>query len=120
MPRSRSTSRSGPSAAVVIRRAERRDLPTLGRLGALLVRAHHAFDRARFLRPSANVEEGYAWFLGTQLEEPDVAVMVAEAPPETGVDAEVLGYVYAGLEPMSWKELRDAAGFIHDVVVTEA
>jgi ribosomal protein S18 acetylase RimI-like enzyme len=33
---------------------------------------------------------------------------------------EVVGYVYAGLEPLSWKELRDAAGFIHDVVVDEA
>jgi ribosomal protein S18 acetylase RimI-like enzyme len=130
MARSSSKSRSGsasgsaPSSAVVIRRAEERDLPTLGRLGALLVRAHHAFDRARFLRPSTNVEEGYAWFLGTQLEEPDVAVLVAEAPPEVAVDsevdAEILGYVYAGLEPMSWKELREAAGFIHDVVVTEA
>jgi len=141
MPRSRSrsgsTSSSSPSgstsgpasAAVVIRRAEERDLPTLGRLGALLVRAHHAFDGARFLRPSTNVEEGYAWFLGTQLEEPDVAVLVAEAPPpdatvdaevDSTVDSAILGYVYAGLEPMSWKELREAAGFIHDVVVTEA
>ena len=31
--------------------------------------------------------------------------------------AAIAGYVYAGLEPMSWKELRDAAGFIHDVAV---
>jgi ribosomal protein S18 acetylase RimI-like enzyme len=31
----------------------------------------------------------------------------------------VVGYVYAGLEPQSWKELRDAAGFVHDVVVEE-
>jgi ribosomal protein S18 acetylase RimI-like enzyme len=29
----------------------------------------------------------------------------------------VAGYVYAGLEPMSWKELRDEAGFIHDIAV---
>ena len=27
------------------------------------------------------------------------------------------GYVYAGLEPMSWKELRGEAGFVHDVAV---
>ena len=32
---------------------------------------------------------------------------------------EVVGYVYAALEPHSWKELRDAAGFIHDVAVAE-
>ena len=28
--------------------------------------------------------------------------------------------MFAGLEPLSWKELRDACGFIHDVVVDEA
>jgi len=31
-----------------------------------------------------------------------------------------VGYVYAGLEPQSWQELRDPAGFIHDVVVEPA
>jgi ribosomal protein S18 acetylase RimI-like enzyme len=30
---------------------------------------------------------------------------------------EVIGYVYAALEPVSWKELRDACGFIHDIAV---
>ena len=33
-------------------------------------------------------------------------------------DGVPVGYVYAGLEPQSWKELREAAGFVHDVVVT--
>lgn len=95
----------------VIRRATQADLPALGRLGALLMRAHYAFDRKRFM--AAGADEGYAWFLGTQLAEPDVAIFVAER------GGEVLGYVYAGLEPLSWKELRDAAGFIHDIVVDE-
>jgi len=45
-------------------------------------------------------------------------VLVAETPDASGAWA-VLGYVYAGLEPMSWKELREPAGFIHDVVVAE-
>jgi GNAT superfamily N-acetyltransferase len=27
--------------------------------------------------------------------------------------------VYVGLEPKSWKELRDAAGFVHDFAVVE-
>ena len=44
----------------------------------------------------------------------DVIIYVAER------DNEVIGYVYAGLEPISWKELRDACGFIHDVVVDES
>lgn len=95
-----------------IRPAQPRDLPTLGRLGAHLVRQHHAFDPARFMAPVDDIEGGYQWFLGTQLEEPDVVILVAE-------QAAVVGYVYAGLEPQSWKELRDPAGFIHDVVVEE-
>jgi ribosomal protein S18 acetylase RimI-like enzyme len=103
-----------PDPDLTIRRAEERDLPALGRLGAALVRGHHAFDPPRFMAPMPNVEEGYAWFLGSQLDEPDAVVYVAERA------GAVVGYVYAGIEPQSWKELRDAAGFVHDVVVEEA
>jgi ribosomal protein S18 acetylase RimI-like enzyme len=95
-----------------IRRADTPDLPALGQLGASLVRQHHGFDEARFMAPLPQLEQGYAWFLGTQLREEGVVIFVAEAAP-----GEVVGYVYAGIEPQSWKELRDAAGFIHDVVV---
>jgi ribosomal protein S18 acetylase RimI-like enzyme len=77
------------------------------------MRAHHVFDGKRFMAPGDDPEGGYAWFLGSQLRENDVAVFVAE------LDGEVLGYVYAGIEPQSWKELRDEAGFIHDVAVVE-
>jgi ribosomal protein S18 acetylase RimI-like enzyme len=80
----------------------------------MLLRAHHAFDPQRFMAPRANSEDGYAWFLGTQLDEAEAVVLVAER------DGAVVGYVYAGLEPLSWKELRDAAGFIHDVAVDDA
>ena len=45
-----------PDTPVTIRRAEKRDLPALGRLGAMLVRGHHAFDPARFLAPMPGVE----------------------------------------------------------------
>jgi len=101
------------SPDIVIRRASKTDLPVLGRLGALLVRAHYGFDPDRFMAPAPQIEEGYAWFLGTQLKDDDAAVFVAER------GGEVLGYVYAGIEPRSWKELREEAGFIHDVVVEE-
>jgi ribosomal protein S18 acetylase RimI-like enzyme len=97
----------------MIRRATRADLPALGRLGALLMRTHHTFDPRRFLPPGEHPEDGYAWFLETQLAEPDVVVFVAEQ------DREIVGYVYAGLEPLSWKELRGPAGFIHDIVLAE-
>ncbi len=99
------------NGSVLIRRAEPRDVSSLGRLGAALVRAHHAFDARRFLTPGPGLEEGYAHFLRTQLAERDVAIFVAERA------GAIIGYVYAGIEPRSWKELRDAAGFIHDVVV---
>jgi ribosomal protein S18 acetylase RimI-like enzyme len=97
----------------VIRRAVDADLPALGRLGALLMRTHYEFDQQRFMSPGDDPEGGYAWFLGTQLREPDVAVFVAEQ------DGDVIGYVYAGIEPQSWKELREEAGFVHDIVVDE-
>ncbi len=101
------------SEAIAIRRATEADLPALGRLGALLLRTHYQFDSKRFMAPGNRPDEGYAWFLGTQLRDKDVVVLVAEK------QAAVVGYVYAGLEPQSWKELREACGFIHDVVVDE-
>jgi len=70
----------------VIRPASAADLPALGRLGALLVRVHHDFDQARFLAATAATERGYASFLGTQLEQPSVVVLVAERA------GEVVGY----------------------------
>jgi ribosomal protein S18 acetylase RimI-like enzyme len=97
----------------VIRKAEPRDLDALGRLGAMLMRTHYAFDSKRFLAPREGSERGYASFLGGMLDSPDACVFVAE---EGG---SIAGYVYAGLEPLSWKELRGPAGFIHDVAVAE-
>ncbi len=98
---------------LIVRRATEDDLPTLGELGALLMRTHYAFDPQRFMAPGANPEKGYSQFLASQLREEDVIILVAERP------GRVVGYVYAALEPRSWKELREAAGFIHDVVVEE-
>ena len=99
---------------VLVRRAEPRDVAALGRLGAALVRVHHTYDSHRFLTPVPGLDEGYAHFLRTQLADADVAIFVAERG-----DA-IIGYVYAAVEPPSWKELRDVAGFIHDVIVDPA
>ena len=88
-------------------------MPVLGRMGALLMRLHFAFDNKRFMDPGDDPESGYAWFLGTQLRHEVVIVLVAER------EGAVVGYVYAALEPQSWKELRDACGFIHDIVVVD-
>jgi len=97
--------------SLVVRRGTSADLPALGRLGADLLRVHCSFDERRFMSPGDDPEGGYAWFLGTQLTSSDVVVFVAE------LEGEVIGYVYAGIEPQNWKELREEAGFIHDVVV---
>jgi ribosomal protein S18 acetylase RimI-like enzyme len=97
----------------VIRRATEADAPALGRLGGLLLRAHHAFDPQRFIAPGSDPEGGYEWFLRSQLKEDDAAVFVAEQ------DGAVTGYIFAALEPISWKELREACGFIHDIAVDQ-
>ena len=99
--------------ALVIRKAERRDLESLGPLGAMLIRTHYAFDPQRFLKPRPGTEAGYSAFLGSVLESDDGCVFVAEK------DGAIVGYTFAALEPLSWKELRGPAGFIHDVAVAE-
>jgi ribosomal protein S18 acetylase RimI-like enzyme len=100
--------------AVTVRRGEQRDREALGQLGAMLMRTHYDFDPQRFLAPGEAVESGYAAFLGSVLRSDDAAVFVAEE------DTEVIGYVYVALEPLSWKELRGPAGFIHDIAVRDA
>jgi len=97
--------------SVLIRPAEPRDAAALGRFGAALVEAHYALDAQRFIKPGPRLEDGYARFLGAQLADEDVEIFVAERGDT------IVGYVFAGVEPHSWKELRDVAGFIHDVIV---
>lgn len=96
---------------MVIREATRADSASLGRLGALLMDVHYNFDRRRFLDPGTDAASGYARFLISQLGDPDSVILVAE------LDGAVIGYCYAGIEPLSWKELRDEAGFIHDLAL---
>lgn len=96
---------------VAIRLAIPADLPAIGRLGALLVRMHHDFDPARFIAATAQTERGYASYLGTQLEKPDVLVLVADR------GGEVLGYTYAAVEGTDYMSLRGPAGVLYDIVV---
>ncbi len=98
---------------ITVRRADRRDLPALGLLGASLMRIHFAFNERRFMAPGDQPEHGYAEFLDAQLSDPTMLVLVAERR------ADIVGYVYAGIEPQSFKELRERAGYIHDLLVTD-
>src|SRR3712207_668220 len=102
------------STDISIRRATPADRATLGRLGALLVRTHHEFDPQRFIAATPGTARGYGSFLGTQLHQRDVFVLVAE------MQGDVIGYVYAGLEDFDWMSLRGPAGVLHDIVVDPA
>jgi ribosomal protein S18 acetylase RimI-like enzyme len=96
---------------VTIRPATSADVGALGRLGALLVETHHDFDAKRFIAATPQTAEGYGAFLGTQLEQPDVTVLVAE---ENG---EVVGYTYAAVEGRDYMSLRGPAGVLYDIIV---
>ena len=95
----------------VIRPATPDDLAAIGRLGALLVRAHHDFDARRFIAATPQTEHGYASFLGKQLGNPDIVILVAEQ------GGEVLAYTYAGIEGYDYMSLRGPAGILYDIVV---
>ena len=99
------------SVATSIRRATAADLPAIGRLGALLVSAHHDFDPQRFMAPMPQTPRRYASFIGSQLEEPSVVVLVADD------DGAVIGYTYAGVEGHDYMALRGPAGVLYDIVV---
>ena len=95
----------------LIRRAMMSDLPRLGRLGALLVEAHHELDSQRFLAPNDRTPANYASFLKTKLEDRDAAILVAEAR------GKVIGYAYAAVQGYDYMSLRGPAGVLHDLIV---
>ena len=95
----------------VVRRATKADLPVLGRLGALLVKTHHDLDTRRFIDVTPQTEAGYAYYLGTQLAAPNIAVLVAER------DGAVIGYAYTGVEGRDYMSLRGPAGVLYDILV---
>ncbi len=99
------------AAAAEIRPARPEDLPALGRLGAKLARAHHAWDPARFFLPDEPIEAGYEWWLGKELRSRRAVILVAEWR------GRVAGYAYGRLEPRDWNLLLDACGVAVDLWV---
>lgn len=89
------------------------DLDAVGRLAGKLVRMHHELDPQRFIRLE-NPEPGYARWLGQELKDDAVVLIVAE------LEGKVVGYVYARKEGRSYNDLLDAHGKLHDVVVDES
>ena len=96
---------------ITVRPATPADLPAVARLGVLLVRMHYEFDPLRFIPATPATERGYREFLGRQLADADIVVLVAER------DGEVVGYTYAGLEGWDYMSLRAPAGVLHDILV---
>lgn len=89
------------------------DWPRVGELAELLVRTHHAFNPSRFIHPDTLRGDVYTSRVQAEIARGHAMVHVAE------VGGRIVGYVFAGLEPESWKELRHDAGYLHDLVVDE-
>ena len=103
---------SSVTSDFLVRPAEPRDLPTLGRLGAALVEYHRALDPRRYM----NLEDaavGYARFLGGELSDPRAIVLVAVGEPA----GSVVGYCYGTVEGRDWNALLDPHGSLRDVLV---
>jgi ribosomal protein S18 acetylase RimI-like enzyme len=86
------------------------DLDRVSVLAAELVRLHHRWDSRRFFL-AENLESGYRWWLGSQLERDDTLLIVAE---EEGA---IAGYLYASLEERDWALLLEEHAAIHDIFV---
>jgi ribosomal protein S18 acetylase RimI-like enzyme len=98
-------------ASGVIRRAEARDLPDMGRLAGALVRDHHAADPGRFMLVPG-VEQGYERWFARELPRKGAVLLVAE------LGGSVVGYAYGAFEERDWNMLLDEHAALHDVLVT--
>lgn len=97
-------SRARRPPPVEIRPATAADLPALARLGARLCRAHHRMDPRRFFAPDEPLEDGYAWWLGKERQNPKAVVLAAVRR------GRIVGYAYGRVEPRDWSTLRDRCG----------
>jgi ribosomal protein S18 acetylase RimI-like enzyme len=95
----------------LVRRATHADLPRIGRLGALLVEEHHAFDERRFLAAKNRTPADYASFMSARIDDPDTAVLVADD------NGDVIGYSYASIEGFDYMALRGPAAVLQDIIV---
>ena len=99
--------------SVSIRPARPEDGPALGRMGAGLVRLHHALDPRRFMAPAPGLESGYGGWLVRESKRSEALVLVAER------EGQLVGYAYATVEGRDWNALLDAHAELHDVWVEQ-
>jgi GNAT superfamily N-acetyltransferase len=98
---------------MTVRPVAANDWPRVGVLAESLVRAHHAFDAFRFIDPGSLPASVYTSRVQAEIARGRATLQVAES------NGEIVGFVFAGIEPESWKELRPEAGFVQDLVVAE-
>ena len=96
-----------------VRPSTEADLGAMASMAASLVRFHHAIDANRFLVPE-RVEEGYRWWFGKELRNPEAILLVAE------LDGVLVGYVYGRVEERDFNMLLDRHAALHDVFVVDA
>jgi ribosomal protein S18 acetylase RimI-like enzyme len=102
------------TSEVTVRPARPEDAEVMGSLGAMLVEEHHEFDPQRFIAPVPNLAERYGQFLVSQIDRPEMVVLVAER------GGELAGYAFGGMEGNDYMALRGPAGVLHDLVVDPA
>jgi len=98
---------------VIIRSATLADLESAAKLGAALVRLHHATNPKRFFMLD-NIEHGYAAWLAEEMKRPEAVVLVAE------LAGHVVGYAYGAIEDRDWGILVDRHGAFHDLCVDDS
>ncbi|MDP3279054.1 MAG: GNAT family N-acetyltransferase [Deltaproteobacteria bacterium] len=101
--------------SVRVRPATAGDLAELGVLAAQLVRLHHAWDAARFLRAGESIEQGYARYLQGEMANDASVVLVAEIAGQSAL----MGYAFGRREPRNWELLLDESAVLHDLFVDE-
>jgi len=99
---------------MTIRPATEHDWKRIGALGELLVRTHHGFNPSRFIHPDSMPGDVYISRVRAEIARGHATVLVAD------VEGQVVGFLFAGIEPESWKELREVAGYVHDLAVDQA
>ncbi len=100
---------------VTLRLAVPEDAAQLGRLAYQLVKLHHDFDPARFIKIDDPNAPGYGRYLSSRADDPRTVVLVATVV-EGGAE-KIVGYTYARFEEKDWNDLRDPAGALHDILV---
>ena len=97
----------------IIRSATLADLESAAKLGAAIVRLHHATNPKRFFMLD-NIEHGYAAWLAEEMKRPEAVVLIAE------LAGRVVGYAYGAIEDRDWGILVDRHGAFHDLCVDDS